>query len=241
MLISHRKKFIFTKTAKTAGTSVEVYFEKYCLPEGEWEFAHSRESYVGDSGVVGFRGSDVNGQLWYNHMSSKQIKAQIGDEIWNGYFKFTIVRNPFDKMLSKFYMEKRFFEKNKDEKQGFLKRLLSAQRKNFMLDKKLSDIEKFRIWVKSSRFIDRDKYMIDDKVCVDFFIKYEELEVGMKQVCERLGVEFNEQEIPQLKKGQRQTEFSIAEFYDDKSKAIVEKLYKFELDYFNYSLEDLRA
>lgn len=35
MLISHRKRFIFTKTAKTAGTSVESYFEQYCMPEGE--------------------------------------------------------------------------------------------------------------------------------------------------------------------------------------------------------------
>jgi hypothetical protein len=29
MLVSHRKKFIFVKTGKTAGTSVEVFFEKY--------------------------------------------------------------------------------------------------------------------------------------------------------------------------------------------------------------------
>ena len=31
MLISHRKKFIFTKTKKTAGTSVESVFETYCI------------------------------------------------------------------------------------------------------------------------------------------------------------------------------------------------------------------
>jgi hypothetical protein len=31
MLVSHLKKFIFTKTKKTAGTSVESVFEPYCM------------------------------------------------------------------------------------------------------------------------------------------------------------------------------------------------------------------
>jgi len=43
MLVSHRKKFIYTKTAKTAGTSVESYFEPFCLPEGDWKLEHTRD------------------------------------------------------------------------------------------------------------------------------------------------------------------------------------------------------
>lgn len=33
MLVSHRKKFIFAKTKKTASTSVESVFETYCIHE----------------------------------------------------------------------------------------------------------------------------------------------------------------------------------------------------------------
>ena len=47
MLISHRKQFIYTKTAKTAGTSVESYFEKYCMPEGKWQFSHGHRRLLG--------------------------------------------------------------------------------------------------------------------------------------------------------------------------------------------------
>ena len=32
MLVSHSKKFIFLKTMKTAGASVEIYLERYCVP-----------------------------------------------------------------------------------------------------------------------------------------------------------------------------------------------------------------
>lgn len=58
MLISHRKKFIFTKTNKTAGTSIESYYERFCMPVGEWEESHAREEYISDTGVIGYRGSN---------------------------------------------------------------------------------------------------------------------------------------------------------------------------------------
>ena len=36
MLVSHARKFIYTKTLKTAGTSVEVFLEPYCRPPAKW-------------------------------------------------------------------------------------------------------------------------------------------------------------------------------------------------------------
>jgi hypothetical protein len=48
MLISHRKRFIFFKTSKTAGTSVESFFEKFCYAEGEWKFSHAREETISE-------------------------------------------------------------------------------------------------------------------------------------------------------------------------------------------------
>ncbi len=35
MLVSHRHQFIYTKTHKTASTSVEAYFERFCFPPGD--------------------------------------------------------------------------------------------------------------------------------------------------------------------------------------------------------------
>ena len=33
MLVSHKSQFIFTKTARTAGISVEMLFEPFCLAD----------------------------------------------------------------------------------------------------------------------------------------------------------------------------------------------------------------
>src|SRR5689334_12041430 len=108
MLISHRKRFIYTKTVKTAGTSVESYFEPYCMREGEWTFSHAREESVSEAGIVGIRSGEpleIQGVIWWNHMPAKTIRALIGDAVWNDYFKFCIVRNPFDAVVSAY----RFF------------------------------------------------------------------------------------------------------------------------------------
>lgn len=72
MLVSHKKEFIYTKTVKTAGTSIEVYFEPYCLPEGEWELSNKRDVYEGGTGIIGYHeGGDIAGKKWYHHMSRK--------------------------------------------------------------------------------------------------------------------------------------------------------------------------
>lgn len=52
MLVSHLKKFIYTKTVKTAGTSVEAYFERYCILPGDFRVTHTREEYVSSGGIV---------------------------------------------------------------------------------------------------------------------------------------------------------------------------------------------
>jgi hypothetical protein len=81
MLVSHRKKFIYTKIVKTAGTSVESYFEKYCMPEGAWEFAYYREVYDSEEGIIGYRGNNATENKWNNHMPAIEIRDKIGTSI----------------------------------------------------------------------------------------------------------------------------------------------------------------
>ena len=101
MLVSHAKKFIFTKTAKTGGTSVEVAFQRYCAPPNS--DLDSGEPSVTEYGIVGARGKNAQTATWWNHMSARQIKHQLGDNVWDEYFKFSIVRNPYDKVVSWFH------------------------------------------------------------------------------------------------------------------------------------------
>ena len=83
MLVSHSKKFIYIKTIKTAGTSVEVAMQKYCLPpKGEIPPGTvGREAIETSYGIVGKRGECVEGYKWFNHMPASRIRDQLPAEI----------------------------------------------------------------------------------------------------------------------------------------------------------------
>ena len=210
MLISHRMKFIYTKTYKTASTSVESYFEPYCMPEGAWCFSHQRDEYVSHTGVIGYRGRDIRGKQWFNHMPASAIRKHVDDSTWDDYFKFCVVRNPFDKLISGFF----YFGGDRGARQDVVSR--------------------FRRWVRHAPLVDRDKYRIDGQVCLDYFIKYEHLLSGIKYVCASLGIPFEPERIPKLKVGTRNREITAEELYDNATIRVVEKLFEFELNQFDY-------
>jgi len=220
MLLSHRKKFIFIKTAKTAGTSVEVFFEKHCFPEGEWRFSRSREEYINsESGIVGFRGQSRTNEIFYNHMSAKEIADNLEKDIWEQYFKFTIVRNPFDKMVSAFF----HFEKSQNPDK-------------YSMDN-LTDIERFRNWVSDGgEIVDRDIYLIKGKVAVDYFIRFESLKEDIESVCSKLQLDYDLADLPTLKSEHRDRTIKLKDFYDAPTEKIVRELFKFEIEYFDYDL-----
>lgn len=96
MIISHKHKFIFVKTVKTAGTSIEIFLSQHCgpldvvtpiIPHVEPHFARNHAGY-------------------FNHMPAHAIRDRIGLDIWNSYFKFCVERNPWEKTLSYYHMKK---------------------------------------------------------------------------------------------------------------------------------------
>ncbi len=230
MLVSHGKKFIYTKTVKTAGTSVESYFEKYCMTEGDWSREHTRNEYVSEAGIVGQRsnrGVERQSVLWWNHMPAKAIKGMIGDDIWNEYFKFCVVRNPFTKMVSSYKFHNKW----------------SFNRKNLALGKNVRDLkdkldgsfhkkrfEEFLQWIPLP--LDRNKYQIDGEFCMDHVIRFENLNEGVKEVCEQLGIEYDPSHLPHYKPGS--SGMSVSDYYSEKSIDMVSKAYAWELEKFEY-------
>lgn len=121
MIISHRYKFIFFKTRKTAGTSLEVALSQFCdtndvlspllKEEEEFRFAHcglKSQNYLASFktySVYDVLRCAYYGQLkgFWDHASAAEVKAAISKEKWESYFKFAFDRNPWDKVLSFFY------------------------------------------------------------------------------------------------------------------------------------------
>jgi len=212
MLVSHRESFIYTKTAKTASTSVESYFEPYCMPPGTWQFVeHEREEQVCDEGIIGYRGDHTTGKRWFNHMSCGAIRAQLGEALWDRYFKFAVIRNPFDKLLSGYFFQQRPTGSSKELVEGF------------------------RDWVRGGgSIVDRHTYTLEGEVCMDYFIRFERLEEGVEAVCRRLGVPYDAGRLPRLKAGFRERSIPLQEFYDRDTCDRAADIYAFELDYFHY-------
>lgn len=182
------------------------------MPDGVWEFAHSREEYVSKEGIIGYRGNNAKGKKWYNHMPAIEIRDKIGLSIWHKYFKFCVVRNPFDKLVSGF-----FFANPEKNEGGDL-------------------IGSFRNWIKNGgSVVDRDKYLINGDICIDYFVRYENLDNGIENVCNLLNIKFESETIPKLKTGFRNREISLKEFYDEETIELVCRKYAFELEYFNYN------
>lgn len=229
MLISHRFKFIYTKTAKTAGTSVESYFERFCMPEGEWTPAHNREEYESETGIIGYRGKDPKGKKWYNHMPASRIKELVGEEVWNSYFKFCIVRNPWEKVISAF----EHFGRNHPAPGG-LRSWILRLRGGAMTAEQV----RFYDWLRSGGApIDRDKYLIGGRVVMDDFIRFETLQQDAKRICGRLGLPWEESQLPRYKAGLRRPETTIETIFTPASKALVARMYDFEIKHFGYTFE----
>lgn len=220
MLVSHRHRFIYTKTLKTAGTSVESYFERFCMPNGEWDLSHARNEHVSESGIVGFRGPNMPPNcMWWNHMPAALIKDRVGKEIWADYFKFCVIRNPYDKVVSAFY---------------FFRRANNAMSASGDL---AHERAQFEHWLLQGRQlpIDRNKYLIDGKFCLDEVVRYETLAADLERICARLGVPWEPSLMPTFKSGVRPKSARAADLYTERAKKIVENAFAFELDFFNYS------
>jgi hypothetical protein len=122
MIISHKHRFIFLKTNKTAGTSVEIALSKFCGPDDvitpiSPEDEQTRralghrgpQNYFAPWRDYGLR--DVAARVlkkrrkmrYFNHISGREVRALVGEEVWNGYYKFCFERNPYDRVISHYY------------------------------------------------------------------------------------------------------------------------------------------
>ena len=223
MLVSHLHRFIYIKTFKVAGTSIESYFEKFCMRPGEWQQMHYRDEYESSAGIIGDRHGQESmlGHKWWNHMSAASVKAQLPSVQWDNYFKFCAVRNPWEKVISGFYWEK--YSSNKP-----------------ILDLASERLE-FAAWItaRMASITDFCLYTIDDKFCLDDVIRYESLHEDMARICAKIGVPWKPELLPEFKIGSRPENMQASDLYTDDTIQLVAKLYSNEIETFKYTLHNL--
>ena len=221
MLISHRKKFIYLKTVKTAGTSVEVYFEPWALPEDQETDALTKtrqeflKASVTPAGIIGRRGgkADID-EVWFNHKRGRHIKQLIGDEIWNSYFKFCVIRNPYDRAVSMFYY---------------------ANAKKDLTTKSIAELQDlFTHFVATELKSDKKIWTIKDQPCYDKIIRYEHLLNDMEEICNILDIPWDPNRLGNFK-GDIRPKNMYTQLYTAEAKSLVENIHEFEFKLFDFN------
>jgi len=224
MLVSHRYKFIYTKTVKTASTSIESYFERFCMHEGEWVQGSYRDEYVSDAGIVGYRGTDrPEGTKWFSHMKAKDIRAQLGEDVWNSYYKFCSIRNPYDKCISAFSHLGKKHQLDQIKLPPEIKALgLDSQQQNFIA------------YLREHAPTDYLQYKLNGKFGLDDVIRFETMLEDIERICGILGLPYEPDLLPRFKVGIRKKDATVDALYSRRARNIVERKFAFELEQFGY-------
>jgi len=98
MIISHERKYIFVHIPKTGGTSLAHALEgkakKTDILIGDTPKAIKRRKRL--------KGKEASGRLW-KHSKICDIYGLVDQEQIEAYFVFTLVRNPWDRMVSYYH------------------------------------------------------------------------------------------------------------------------------------------
>lgn len=235
MIISHKHQFIFLKTTKTAGTSVELALSRFCGPndiitplsaEEEEErreiggtppqnyLPTSRLQYTGlDWWKLLSRGKPPH--RYMEHMPARKIRRRVGDETWDRYFKFCIARNPWDRVISQYYWRQRdLSEEEMPSIMEFLdsKHTQSLRRKGFRL------------------------YTLKGEIAVDKICRFEALQEDLEEVRQHLGLP-EPLTLPRAKSGIRKDKRHYSEVLNQAEKERIGELFKEEIELMGYEYD----
>lgn len=184
MIVSHERKFVFVKTRKTSGTSMEISLSQICGKDDiitpiSWEDELIRldlggrlpQNYQG-RGEERYREMIKARKLkvlrarrrgrFYNHMPAVEIRDHLGKDVWEDYFTFSIERHPYEKVVSHVYFHAR-------------------GKKNWDFDQEVQRV------LKKGYYISYPIYSDGDKPIVDFIVNYERMQEGLDTISERFG------------------------------------------------------
>lgn len=219
MLVSHSKKFIFLKTVKTGGTSVEGALEKYCLPPGTPSPCHARPETVSEYGIVGARQEYLKSyKTYYSHIPASELRPLVGEQVWNSYYKFTIVRHPYEKAISSFFFS-------------------SAQNGKEFTDEDIDTArEAFQKSVREKKRFLRDQHIftIDGKLAVDGILHHETLPEDLRTLSAHLHLDLDTDQLPRFKAGLRPKSATVEDFITPELAEIIDDAFQFEFNHLGY-------
>ncbi|MXX99043.1 MAG: sulfotransferase domain-containing protein, partial [Gammaproteobacteria bacterium] len=175
MIVSHKHKMIFIKRMKIAGTSFEMALGRYCGTEDiitpleanrgamrQKRFGHNEGQNYKSPHKYNIRHNKIismEPKAFAEHYPAARIKKYLPKEIWDSYLKVSIVRCPYDTLISYYYWMCRFPAKKPDSFESYA--IDSG------IDQVLDNYKKLHI---------------DGKLATDFLIRFENFDEDIKKL-----------------------------------------------------------
>jgi hypothetical protein len=210
MLISDSHEFVFLRMRKAANTSMKAILDPLALHRPTGKLAHLKSRALLEW--------DYRKYHFNAHDDIQTVRKRMPVEIFDRYFKFAFVRNPWDRLVSEY---------------EFLLRKPTHGRHARV--KKLGGFKQF-IQMQIPR---RNAYQINmlcdrqGTLLMDFVGKVENLQSDWRTVCERIGIEH--QSLPHINVTQHR---HFQDYYDDESRQLVAQHWSREIALFDYSFDD---
>jgi chondroitin 4-sulfotransferase 11 len=162
------------------------------------------------------------GQARKKHLTAREIIGRVGLDQWEEAYKFTVVRNPWNKVVSHY----KYRVKTNQTQMGV---------------KHIS----FKEWVIRTYGEEKDEYYYDNAkmfqpqvawlkdldgvISFDRIIKFENLSAGFKEVSSALGL------TDELDHLNRTSKTNFSEFFDEETAQVVAHWFQEDIDFFGYN------
>lgn len=227
MLVAFRQGFVFVKTRKTGGTSLEIALSPY-LAAGDivTPLAAEDEALRSSLGSLGPRNCAIPRARWgwrgwmrhlsgarnefHNHMPARDIRAGLPAGVWERSFRFTIERNPWDLAVSAYHWH--FRAGSAPPFAGFLASRALRTYSNWPL------------------------YTIGDRIAVDQVVRYERLAEELPALAARLALP-EVPRLPRAKSGFRTDRRPYQELYGPRERDLVARVFAREIAAFGWTFD----
>ena len=179
---------------------------------------------------------------WEDHKDLQRYRDELSPELFQSYFKFAVVRNPWDRLLSDYNYQRK---KSRERDSKLFLFTEGGSKRNFAewAEVALNNPDRYdaQCWGGTvSPTIHRwspqiDWISVDGQPRVDFVARLERLPEDFRLICQRLNLP-----LVRLPHRNRRLHWHYSHYYDRSTRDLVASYYARDIEYFGYEFEQSR-